>query len=184
MATFLLTGGRKSEVLGLEVSDVSFDRRTVRFRPNEHRPSLKTRSSDRSVPLWPQLREILQEYIFDPKGPKSGLLFPSPRTGKMVKDTRRLLDTLAKRIGMEEGEIRTKAFRHTYCAARLQTTDHGAAVAPYTVAKELGYRSTEMVERVYGHLGDVRHRKEVVEYRVENYQEKLGERLNAVQVSV
>lgn len=135
-------------MLGLEVSDVSFDRKTIRFRPNEHR-RLKTRSSDRSVPLWPQLREILQEYIFDPKGPKSGLLFPSPRTGKMVKDTRRLLDARAERVGREKGEIRTKAFRHTYTAARLQTTDHGAPVAPYTVAKDLGHRSTQMVERGY-----------------------------------
>lgn len=183
VATFLLTGGRKSEVLGLEVSDVSFDRRTIRFRPNEHRPSLKTRSSDRSVPLWPQLEEILREYVFGADVPPSGLLFPFPRIGKMVKDTRRLLDTLAKRIGLEEGEIRTKAFRHTYCAARLQTTDHGAAVAPYTVAKELGHRSTGMVERVYGHPGEVRHRKEVVEYRVVNHEEKLGERLPALRTA-
>jgi hypothetical protein len=28
-------------------------------------------------------------------------------------------------------------FRHTYCAARLQTLDRGAPVAPHTVAKEL-----------------------------------------------
>jgi integrase len=34
LATFLLTGARSGEVLGLEVSDVSFDRRTVTIRPN------------------------------------------------------------------------------------------------------------------------------------------------------
>src|SRR5712692_5150528 len=33
IATFLLTGGRESEILGLEVRDVSTDRRTVTFRP-------------------------------------------------------------------------------------------------------------------------------------------------------
>jgi len=27
--------------------------------------------------------------------------------------------------------------RHTYCAARLQTTDQGAAVSVYTVAKDI-----------------------------------------------
>jgi integrase len=34
LATLLLTGGRKSEVLGLELDDISFDRKTVTFRPN------------------------------------------------------------------------------------------------------------------------------------------------------
>ena len=50
IATFLLTGGRKSEVLGLEVEDVSFDRALVHFRPHGHR-GLKTQTSVRAVPL-------------------------------------------------------------------------------------------------------------------------------------
>jgi hypothetical protein len=37
-----------------------------------------------------------------------------------------------------------------------------------------------MVERVYGKLGQVRHRAEVVEYRVEQHREKLRERLAAL----
>jgi len=37
-----------------------------------------------------------------------------------------------------------------------------------------------MVRRVYGHLGQVRHRAEVVEYRVEQYAAKLGGRLEAL----
>lgn len=62
-------------------------------------------------------------------------------------------------------------FRHTYRAARLQTLDHGAPVAVDTVRRELGHGSAEMVEKVYGHLGEVRHRAEVVEHRVEQHQE-------------
>src|SRR5690606_25375778 len=58
LATFLLTGGRASEVLGLEVEDVSFDRKTITFRPNRWR-RLKTGTSFRTVPLWPQLETIL-----------------------------------------------------------------------------------------------------------------------------
>jgi integrase len=54
LATFLLTGARSSEVFGLEVSDVSFDRRTVTIRPNRWR-RLKTLPSARVVPLWRQL---------------------------------------------------------------------------------------------------------------------------------
>lgn len=62
-ATALLTGGRKSEVLGLELGDLDLDNRNVvRFRPNKHR-DLKTDTSTRTVPIWPQLREILVDYL-------------------------------------------------------------------------------------------------------------------------
>jgi integrase len=68
-------------------------------------------------------------------------------------------------------------FRHTYCAARLQTLDHGAPVSPFTVAKEMGHGGDSLVKRIYGHLGEVRHRSEVVEYRVENHLDVLEARL-------
>ena len=35
----------------------------------------------------------------------------------------------------------------------------------YTVSRKLGHGSEEMVRRVYSHLGEVRHRSDVVEYR-------------------
>jgi integrase len=72
-------------------------------------------------------------------------------------------------------------FRHTYCATRLQTINQGAPVSAYTVAKEMGHGGETMVRRVYGHLGQVRHRAEVVEYRVEQHAAKLGDRLRAIQ---
>jgi len=180
VGTFLLTGGRESEVLGLEVADVSFDRGVVTFRPNEWR-RLKTSTSHRSVPLWPQLRGILERYIAE--RPPSRLLFPSYRTGAeaMLTDFHKLLDGVASGAGWHEGEIRSKMFRHTYCAARLQSLDHGAPVSVYTVAKEMGHGGESMVRRVYGHLGEVRHRAEVVEYRVEQHAAKLRDRLAAVQ---
>ncbi len=84
---------------------------------------------------------------------------------------------MAKRAGLGAGELRSKAFRHTYCAARLQTLDRGAPVSIYTVARELGHGSDEMVKRIYAHLGEVRHRSEVVEYRVEQHLDRLGDRL-------
>jgi integrase len=60
-------------------------------------------------------------------------------------------------------------FRHTYCATRLQTLDNQAPVSIYTVSRELGHNSPTMVQSVYAHLGDVRHRARVVEYRVEQH---------------
>jgi integrase len=132
-------------------------------------------------PLWPQLRAILERHLA--ARPPSRLLFPSYRTGAeaMVTDFHKLLDAVAGSAGWNEGDIRSKMFRHTYCAARLQTLDQGAPVSVYTVAKEMGHGGESMVRRVYGHLGEVRQRSEVVEYRVEQYVAKLGERLAALQ---
>jgi integrase len=174
LATFLLTGARADEVYGLEVQDVSFDRRTVTFRPNQWR-RLKTATSRRVVPLWPQLEEILRPYVFGADGPPGRLLFPSQRTAARqgrespVRDCRKYLDAIAKRAGWQSGEIRTKMFRHTYCAARLQTLGGGAPVSPFTVSRELGHGSLSMVQKVYAHLGDVRQRGEAVEYRVSEH---------------
>lgn len=181
LATFLLTGGRQAEVLGLEVADVSFDRGTVTFRPNTWR-RLKTQTSHRVVPLWPQLRAILERYLAS--RPPGRLLFPSYRTGReCMADPRTILADAAERAGWKPEEITSKMFRHTYCAARLQTLDRGAPVSVYTVGKELGHGRYALVKRVYGHLGEVRHRAEVVEYRVEQHAAKLGDRLAKVAAS-
>ena len=184
LAVMLLTGGRTSEVLGLEVDDISFQRQTITFRPNDWR-RLKTLMSHRSVRLWPQLEAILRVYFADKEreGGLGCLLLPSPlsRSEALITDFRKALDAVAMRAGWNKGEIRSKMFRHTYCSARLQTLDGGAPVSPFTVGKELGHGGTSMVQRVYSHLGQVRHRSEVVEYRLEQHRETLGDRLTALE---
>ncbi len=180
LATFLLTGGRRGEVLGLHVEDVSFERQTVTFRPRAgHR--LKTRNAARVVPLWPQLAEILGEYLYGGATPRvEGLLFPGAVEGAAVVEPRYALDRVAERAGWEPGDVRFYALRHTYCAARLQTLDAGAPVSPWTVAREMGHGGRSLVDRIYGHLGTVRHRAEVVEYRADQHAEKLGQRLDVL----
>ena len=53
----------------------------------------------------------------------------------------------------------------------------------YTVAKELGHGGDALVKRVYGHLGEVRDRAEVVEYRVKQHKAKLGTRLQLLKTA-
>jgi integrase len=191
IATFLLTGGRFSEVVGLDVEDVSFDRDLVRFRPNAHR-GLKTQTSVRAVPLWPQLRDILQAWIFGGDEPRaSGLLFPSG-IGGMIRDLRKSLDLLGTMAGLEEGEVRSRRFRHTYCSSRLQTVqrilrpgrgpeDEDAwdyvEVSRFQVQKEMGHGGAQLVDRIYGHAQRNPYRAKVVEYRVEKHADELGGRL-------
>jgi integrase len=196
VATFLLTGGRKSEVLGLDVEDVSFDRKRIHIRENRHR-GLKTSTSHRIVPLWPQLEEVLRAHVFGGDQPRTaGLLFTS-RAGGRVTDLRKSLDAVAELAGV--GDIGTRMFRHTYCAARLQTvsrivrpgadpaTDENpyewVPVAKYTVQREMGHGGGALVDRVYGHVGESPHRSEVVEYRAEKHREELGDRLRTLETA-
>lgn len=169
VAAHLLTGGRPAEVRGLLRSDVNFDRKTITFRPNQFR-RLKTETSSRVVKLWPQLEAILRAYLAGPNAPTGELMFPSLHRRvrgddeRMLGDVRGALDRVALIAGWQRGEIRSKMFRHTYCSARLQTLDRGAPVSTIAVSKELGHGGEALVKRVYGHLGELRHRSEIVEY--------------------
>jgi integrase len=87
----------------------------------------------------------------------------------MLTDVRKMLDAVAARVGFAVREVNLYDFRHTYCAARLQTLDGDAPVSPYTVGQELGHGGDSLVKRVYGHLGTVRHRFAEVEYRVKQH---------------
>ena len=171
VATYLLTGARSQEVRGLEVGDVSFERRRIFIRNNAHR-RLKTLPSARPVPLWPQLEAILRAHLEARGWPRSGLLFPRSEAEPeaMITDLRRALDAAGARIGMPEGRVRTLLFRHSYCAARLQSVDGaGYPVATETVSREMGHGGRQMVERIYGHVAGAPHRSDVVEYRTEQW---------------
>jgi integrase len=186
LAALLLTGGRRGEVLGLELDDISFDRKTVTFRPNRWRGKdgtgrdrLKTEGSERVVPLHPQLEEILRPWVWNRLQIGGVLLFPSPYMAPEapMHDLRDLLDRVAARAGFPKGRIRARMLRVTYATARLQTLDRGAPVARWTVEKELGHGSSKMLEAVYGRLGEMRHRSEVVEYRFDQHFERRGDGL-------
>ena len=103
----------------------------------------------------------------------------------MVTDLRKQMDGIAVTAGWQRGEIRTKIFRHTYCAARLQTLDQGFPVSVYTVARELGHGGDSLIKRVYGHLGNVRHRSEHVEFRIEQHEhrDEIRDRLRGLRIA-
>lgn len=187
LATLALTGLRKSEATGLLVDDVSLRLGKIYVRPNDFR-RLKTEGSKRSVPLWPQLRAILEEYMMERerKGGLGTLLFPGRGEGeRMVIDVRKALDKIGARAGFPEGSVRPHMFRHTYTAARIQTCDRGRPIALYTVARELGHRGLSMISDRYGHLHDRAEEGgvEVVEFRLDTYREKLGDRIQALEES-
>jgi integrase len=204
IATFLLTGGRQKEVAGLAIRDVRLDVDIVTFQPHPcHKGGqLKTGAAERTVPLWPQLWEILQGRLEAHRQQPGGeVLFPSPHVtaDRPLTDLRDLLDRVTVRAGLlslvldprtgkqartttgqliwSGQRVRTRVFRQTYCAARLQTLDHGRPVSLYTIAQELGHESEEMVRRVYARLGKTRHRADAPEFRPEQWFEQVDGQL-------
>lgn len=160
LATFLLTGGRRAEVLGLLRKDVDRQEGIVWFRANEHR-DLKRDHARRYVPLWPQLEAILEQRL-EALGDEE-LLFASPRTGNMLSHLRKAMRKIADAAGVDRRPTPTMC-RHTYTAARLQTLDNGEPVSVYTVAQELGHRDLQQIEETYGHLMRSRYRADVVRF--------------------
>ena len=85
--------------------------------------------------------------------PDDALLFPSPTKGGMIQDWRGTLDRIAGRAGFVEGQVRTKAFRHSYASARLQCLDGGHPISLLTVSRELGHGPETMLRERCAHLG-------------------------------
>lgn len=160
------------------VEDVSFERATIHFHATPFRKGKrgKSRGADRIVPLWPQLRDILGDYLVT--RPPTQLLFPAWKDGqeRSLSDVCGAFQSIERWGGFSEGQITSKALRHTYCSARFQTLDRGEPVGLDTVRREMGHSDESLVRHIYGHLGTIRHRAPVVEYRVAQHLEVLGKR--------
>lgn len=170
VATFLLTGGRRTEVLGLDVEDIDFEPRSdgygrVHIRPNAWRglgSGIKNETSIRSVPLWSQLRRVLRAHL-ERMSTTSGLLFPSHLDRGILEDVSHALATAVEKAEVKK-RVTHHTLRHTYAAVRLQTVDAGEPVALFTVARELGHAGTKQVERTYGHVLESRVRLSKVRF--------------------
>lgn len=153
----------------MERADLDLDAGWVHVRANRWR-GLKSRHSRRSVPLWPQLRQILEEY-FARRGLVGALLFPSHRR-RAERPYLGLDGGLAAAVERAEIDkaVTLHTLRHTYTAHRLYTVEGGAPVSVWDVAVELGHRDTGMIESVYGHVLRDRDRRgtrgEAVRYEV------------------
>jgi integrase len=167
LAVHLLTGARGNEVLGLEKADLDFIADQVWIRPNATRPNVnKARGTARVVPIWPQLRPILQEYLAGPHAPAGPRLFdPVEWWGWLNK--------IADDLGWQRKRVRRRVFRVTYASARVQTLDGGAPISDWTVQQEMGHASLDMLKEIYVRIGSIRQRREHVEYRWEEWADKF-----------
>ena len=167
IGTMLIEGSRWGETAGLLMDDIDLDRGVVRIRDNQFR-KLKTRHSRRTIPLWPQYREIIVPHLGARRAADDDcpLLFPSEVTGGLLTDIRGSMKTLAKAAGIKK-DVTPHVLRHTYGSVRIQTLDRGEPVALFTVARELGHSGVQLLEERYAHLLTNRRRLPHVEYRFE-----------------
>lgn len=69
-------------------------------------------------------------------------------------------------------------FRHSYISARVQTLDAVQPIALFTVAREVGHSGVSLIEQRCGHLVHLRKRSEVVEFRLDDFPEQVGQRVS------
>jgi integrase len=189
IATGLLTGGRRNEVMGLLVTDLDFteDEEVVRFEPHKDR-RLKNQGSKREVPLWPQLAGIMRAHLNRREAAviagqrPSRYLFPTLDGHHFVQDIGKCFESAVATAGLGHRFQSEwwRVLRRTYATTRLQTTDGfkrdsqgqlvEIPVSEYVVEKELGHSSGAMLRKVYGKVSrKVRQRAPVVEYRLEPF---------------
>jgi len=172
LATFILTGAREGEVRRLQASHLDFDSLSIYI------PGTKTDGSDRTMPMHPQLAEILLPHV-QQLGRSDRLVFTTA-SGAPIGDWRKVLDAIATRAGFPQNQIRTRVFRTSYITHRLACIDQGAPIDPYQVAREVGHSSLAMIMKVYGRVQRRRVRMEELAFRTEMIGSHLQPRLQAL----
>jgi integrase len=164
------TGLRIGEVAGLRWSDVDLERDVLRLkdtsrkaRKSQRQQARKTKSHrDRTLPLHPQLRVILEGL---PR-PADGRVFHGPRGGTIKPDTvrnvlvREVLPELAEKFPARDDDPgiaagRLHSFRHYFCSISADND-----VPEQMLMAWLGHRDSEMIRHYY-HLRQDEARKQM-----------------------
>ena len=118
------------------------------------RPHLKTPTSHRVLPLFPELRALLVPWI----GDRCGLLFPSP-SGRMYRDVRGLL------VGaLKEADITTPITVHGLRHSLATHLREDLAIPPDVVSLILGHAvQGPAVSRIYDRAQRLGERRRALE---------------------
>ncbi|HXA31558.1 MAG TPA: tyrosine-type recombinase/integrase [Acidimicrobiales bacterium] len=134
VALMALAGLRMSEVVGIDVDDVSISARkgSVIVRRGKG-------DASRSVPLSAEARTLVEPWVHRPRPPASGPLFVGP-AGRL---SGRAVDRLTRRIGEAAGvDLSPHVLRHTFVTRLIR-----AGVDVVMVAELAGHRSLETTRR-------------------------------------
>lgn len=150
LAMFFYTGCRAAEIFGMCIGDIDFDREIIHVRVNDLR-RVKTRTSARIIPLFPELAAILRAYLDGPFAPTGRLLFPAYNPGgpeSMITDLRKSLDRMPMPARFERqrapGEMTTAARKREKEIARWTKGVRG----PKPAVSLEALRETPLAERI------------------------------------
>jgi integrase len=164
LLTAIFTGLRASELRGLRWEDIDFDKRELHVRQRADRYSAigkpKSESGERTVPLTPNVLNLLREWKLACPQSDLGLVFPTGAgnpEGHSNIVNRGLAPALIT-AGVVTPNGRAKytglhAFRHFYASWCINRRVDGGLELPAKVVQErLGHSSITLTLDVYGHL--------------------------------
>ncbi len=137
----LLTGARKSEIVGLRWSEVDFARTRLVLPPDRTKAGGKT--GERRIMLSPAALEILDKRRPDLA---DGLVFPAARGKGATTGLQKTWERVRSKANLPG--VRLHDLRHSYASFAIAD---GASLA--LIAKALGHATTRVTER-YAHLTD------------------------------
>lgn len=160
VVTLAGSGVRIGELLGLEVADVDFLRRTIRVERQRNQAGricpVKSRSSKRTIPVGQVVIDALAAHLA--AYPSSGALFVD-EVGEplLYRRWRSLSEAAAKAAGVE---VSAHPLRHFYASALIAG---GASVKQ--VQERLGHSSPVITLETYSHLwpGDDDRTRDVID---------------------
>lgn len=137
---YLFSGVRCQEALTLLWQDIDYDHNRIFIR------GTKTEYSERYIPLFPQITELLKEL---------------PRTGENVFPyTYRAVKCAFYRIRKQSGlQFRIHDLRHTFATRCLES-----GITTKTVSKWLEHKRTSTTDEIYSHLLTEFERAEVAKF--------------------
>jgi integrase len=140
------SGMRPGDIYSMTWQELNLNFKVIRKHPN------KTRHHNEPVevvlPLDNDITHLLKEWHSSIGKPQTGLVFPSPATGREITNTlhlqhwKRVLE-----LGGFKGELDFYSLRHNFISKLIQ-----ANVPLPTVAKLAGHKTTKMIEKHYNHL--------------------------------
>ena len=158
LTTFLYTGGRLKEVLGLRMSDVDFERHQIQFVPNQFRGLKNNNTHRRVLPLYPALEIILRHHVMLRGLAGESLLFARSHTlGKMIGQLNKPFAQCCRAADIDVTRRVTRhTLRHTYATTLMYTAyvhESGTLIqrSDFDVANHLGHSSAKMVAETYAH---------------------------------
>jgi integrase len=158
LTTFLYSGGRLKEVLGLRVKDIDFERYLIQFTPNQFRGLKNNETHRRILPLYPALATILRRHVLMNDLADESLLFTRSCTpGKMIGQLNAPFAQCCRAASIDSKRYVTRhTLRHTYATTLMYTArvnEVGALIqrSDFDVANHLGHSSAKMVAETYAH---------------------------------